>query len=129
MNRGAVPQLDAGLLVLRIGVAVSSFLLYTLPQAQAANIFIYQPGGWWTLVALSIGVFFVTIGLVTRLATSCLALSWAWAAYTELRMGQHWDGFPVRSILFCFVLVTLALTGPGKFSLSSILLLHKKPGH
>jgi uncharacterized membrane protein YphA (DoxX/SURF4 family) len=129
MNRVAVPQLDVGLLVLRVGVAVSSFLLFTLPQTQAANIFTDQPRGWWTLVALSIGAFFVIFGLVTRLATSCLALSWAWAAYSELRMGQHWDGFPVRSILFCFVLVTLALTGPGKFSLSSILQLRKKPGH
>jgi len=110
------PRIDAGLLTLRVGIAISFILLYALPQAQSAEVFGYHPGRYWPLVALSFGAAAVLLGVATRLVSACLALSWAWAAYIELASGQRWESLPVRAVLFLILFATLALTGAGRFS-------------
>ena len=109
------PRIDTGLLILRIGIAISSILLYALPQSQSAEVFSRH----WPLVVLSLGAALVSLGVATRLLSACLALSWAWAAYIELEAGQRWEALPIRAILFVFLFATLALTGGGKFSVDN----------
>jgi uncharacterized membrane protein YphA (DoxX/SURF4 family) len=113
------PRINAGLLTLRVGIAISFILLYALPQSQSAEVFSYNPGRYWPLVALSFGAALVSLGVATRLLSACLALSWAWAAYIELEAGQRWGALPVRATLFLILFATLALTGAGKFSVDN----------
>ena len=113
------PRIDAGLLTLRVGVAISFILLYALPQSQSAEVFGHHPVSYWPLVALSFGAAAVSLGVATRLVSVCLALSWACAAYVELEAGQRWESLPIRAVLFLILFATLALTGAGRFSVDN----------
>lgn len=108
---------DAGLLILRVGLGICFILLLALKQSNAAAVFVSHPGRLWPLVALSAGALFVVIGFFTRVTAIVMAFSWVWAMYSGLHGGQRFVSLPYRSILFLIVFATLALTGPGRFSL------------
>jgi uncharacterized membrane protein YphA (DoxX/SURF4 family) len=65
----------------------------------------------------SFGAFLVACGLWTRLASSLAALSMAGALFVSLRLGEE----PLRAGLYLVFFSTLALTGPGKFSIDYLL--------
>jgi uncharacterized membrane protein YphA (DoxX/SURF4 family) len=111
---------DTGLLLLRVGLGISFVLLFALKQSEGASIFLYHPGRLWPLVGLALGATMVTFGFVTRLAACALAVSWAWALYSGLHLGQSEFNEPVRSALFSMSFFTLFLSGPGKFSIDAI---------
>jgi uncharacterized membrane protein YphA (DoxX/SURF4 family) len=117
----AAVRLEAGLLALRIGAGVSFVLLFGLKQSQGANVFIYNPGRLWPLLALSFGALLVAIGFRTRLAAGAVALAWAWAVYSGLQGRAEWFALPTRAFLYFILFTALALTGPGKFSLDYLL--------
>lgn len=122
MSAGREPRigLDAGLLLLRLGVALIFILLFALKQSAGKEVFAYHPGRVAPLVALSLGALLVTCGWLTRPAAALMALAWAWAAYSGLHAGQHWFALPVRAALFVFLFAALALTGPGRYSLDGL---------
>lgn len=109
---------NIALLILRAGLAFCFVLLFALKQSQASAIFSSHPAALLPLVALSIGAFLlVVVGLVTRPAAALSGLSWIVALYSGLHGSTEWSGVPYRSALFVFLFATLAITGPGKFSL------------
>jgi uncharacterized membrane protein YphA (DoxX/SURF4 family) len=110
---------DVGLLVLRIGAGLCFLLLFALKQSEGRTIFISHPGQSLPLVLLSIGALLVTAGLLTRLAAGIVGSCWVLVAYSALHAGWDWQVMPVRAILFAFLFATLAITGPGKFSIDS----------
>jgi putative oxidoreductase len=61
----------------------------------------------------SILALLIALGLFTRLSAACAALSMAGAFYFSLRVGEE----PLRAALYLLIFATLALTGPGRFSL------------
>ncbi len=67
----------------------------------------------YAVVNESVGALFVACGLWTRVAAFCAALSMAGALYISLRLGEE----PLRAALYLTMFSTLALTGPGKFSI------------
>src|ERR1041385_9405891 len=66
----------------------------------------------------SVGALFIALGFVTRVSAALTALSMAGALYFSLRVGEaSWHLAAVYFLSF----VTLALTGPGKFSIDQLL--------
>jgi uncharacterized membrane protein YphA (DoxX/SURF4 family) len=112
-------RIDTGLLLLRVGVGISCVLLFALKQSEGANIFLYHPGRLWPLVALALGTTMVTFGFLTRPVACALAVSWLWALYSGLHLGQAEFSEPMRSALFSISLFTLFLSGPGRFSIDA----------
>jgi hypothetical protein len=109
-------SIDAGLLVLRIGIGVSFAFLVALKQSEAAKIFVTPSGRLWPLLALSIGACLVVFGFFTELAAALSALGWAWAMYSGLRADMEWIVLPVRAAQYVIVFSALGITGPGSYS-------------
>ena len=114
-------HVDAGLLVLRVGMAISFVLLFSLKAAEGADVFLYHPGRLWPLVLLCVGAAVVGVGFMTRLAAGAMTVSWLWVLYSELHLGKPFFSLPVRSVLFSGLFLTLCLTGAGRFSIDGVL--------
>jgi len=66
----------------------------------------------------SVGALFIALGLFTRVSAALTAISMAGALYFSLRVGEaSWHLATVYFLSF----VTLALTGPGRFSIDQLL--------
>ena len=66
----------------------------------------------------SVGALFIALGLFTRVSAALTALSMAGALYFSVRVGEaSWQ----LAALYALSFVTLALTGPGRFSVDYIL--------
>jgi uncharacterized membrane protein YphA (DoxX/SURF4 family) len=111
------PNIDAGLLALRLGVGANFMLLFALKQAQGGAVFAFHPGRVWMLAALVLGAALVTFGALTRFAAACMALGSLWALCSGLYAHEPFYLFPVRASLFTILFTALAFTGAGKFSL------------
>jgi uncharacterized membrane protein YphA (DoxX/SURF4 family) len=123
-------RIDAGLLILRVGIGLSFIFLFGLKQSEASKIFIDLPGRSWPLVLLSIAAFAVVCGFFSRLAATLSASMWALAMYSALRVGVEWFILPIRSAEFVVLFTALAATGPGKYSLDyAIQLLLNRKGY
>jgi uncharacterized membrane protein YphA (DoxX/SURF4 family) len=114
-------RIDAGILAIRIGIALSFILLLALKQAEAAKFFAsatgtHAPNQLWPVILLSITALSVVLGFQTRLAATLAALACLYSAFAALHLGLDWFVFPVRSAEYAFLFTTLAITGPGKFS-------------
>ncbi len=72
----------------------------------------------FVVLSESVGALFIALGFFTRVSAALTALSMAGALYFSLRVGEaSWHLAAVYSLSF----VTLALTGPGKFSIDQLL--------
>lgn len=126
---GGAASLDAGLLVLRLGMGLM-FVAHGWPKMLGGPEKWEKLGGamehlgigfapvfWGLMAALSefLGGVLVALGLGTRVASAFLAFTMVVAATMHLRQG---DGFQDAShaIEAGFVFVALALTGAGRFS-------------
>jgi len=66
----------------------------------------------------SVGALFIALGLFTRVSAALTAISMAGALYFSLRVGEaSWQ----LAALYFLSFITLALTGPGKFSIDQLL--------
>lgn len=63
----------------------------------------------------SLGALLIALGLFTRLAAICAAMSMTAAFYTAMHFG--WE--PLRAFMYLFIFAALAVTGAGRFSLDS----------
>ncbi|HEY3784418.1 MAG TPA: hypothetical protein VGL55_03985 [Steroidobacteraceae bacterium] len=110
------PQLDIGLLVLRLGIGAALVLLLTLKQAAGGAEFLacFSRAGLATL--LIAGTASVAVGVRTRGVAAFMALIWASLLGAELYTGEPLYLFPVRAALFLILFAALALTGAGRFS-------------
>jgi uncharacterized membrane protein YphA (DoxX/SURF4 family) len=122
---------DAGLLVLRVGVGLSLFLIFGLQKLHDASGYLHT--GQWTFVDFnrkvglplpvllafvqtlneSVAALFAAAGLFTRPFAGSLTLGFAAATYCSLKAGEPaW----MMAFYFCLMYLTLALAGPGRFS-------------
>lgn len=128
--------LDAGLLVLRLGVGISLCVLFGLPKLKDAAAYLHT-GRWQfvdfnrkvglpepVLVAYtqslneSLGALLVAAGFLSRYAAGLLFLGFTVAAYCSVRAREEaW----LMAAYFALVFGTLMLTGPGRFSIDSML--------
>ena len=75
----------------------------------------------WFTFNESVGAFLIGCGLLTRAFAISAALGMAGALYTSVRLDEDW----LRAALYLIVFVTLALTGPGRFSIDRRLQIRK----
>ena len=75
----------------------------------------------WITFNESVGAFLIGCGLLTRAFAISAALGMAGALYTSVRLDEDW----LRAALYLIVFVTLALTGPGRFSIDRRLQIRK----
>ena len=125
---------DAGLLVLRLGVGLSIVLIFGLQKLQAGWGY-FHTGQWQfvdfnrkiglpapVLVAYlqtlneSFGALFLACGLWARYAAATLTIGFAAATVCSLKAGeQAW----LTAAYFCVIFLSLLLTGPGRFSMDA----------
>lgn len=140
MNRGAESRrwrsgVDVGLLVLRLGMGLSMFLIFGLPKLQAAVAY-WHTGQWQFVdfnrkVALpapvlcaylqslneSVVALFLAAGFLARYAAASLAFGFAVATACSLKAQEpQW----LFAAYFCLIFLSLAFTGPGRFSLDTV---------
>jgi putative oxidoreductase len=128
---------DAGLLLLRIGSALSLAVLFGLPKLSAAVAHIHSGQPWPfidfnrklglpapVLVAYyqslneSLIALLVVCGFYTRLAALSLAVGFAAATACSLKVGEpSW----LAAAYYCLMFATILLTGPGEFSIDHLL--------
>ena len=107
---------DAGLLVLRLGL-LSYFGMLFLLKVNAARSFSLGP----SLMLVILGAILAgpaIVGCFTRQVSIISSALWAWGAVSGLLAGQKWDIFPYRDVMLFMVFIVLALSGPGRYSLS-----------
>ena len=137
-------QIDYGLLVLR-GLAALLLIVYGWKKFTWLFPLISGRVAWssWgfaaqigkmgfplpTLLAVfvvlceSVGALFIAVGFFTRVSAALTALSMAGAFYFSLRVGEaSWHLAAVYALSF----VTIALTGPGRFSIDQVLKARRK---
>ena len=131
-NRG----IDAGLLLLRIGIALPLFLLFGLQKLQAGWAFLHT--GQWEFVEFnrkiglpapvliawfqalneSLVALLLACGLFSRYAAAALAIGFAGATACSLKASEPaW----MTAAFFFVVFASLLLTGPGNLSLDALL--------
>ena len=132
--------LDAGLLVLRLGVGLSLCALFGLRKLEDGAAYLHS--GHWQFVDFnrkiglpvpvlvayaqsfneSLGALLVACGFLSRYAATLLFLGFAVATYCSLRAREEaW----LMAAYFALMFGTIALTGPGRFSVDSWV---KSPG-
>jgi uncharacterized membrane protein YphA (DoxX/SURF4 family) len=131
----SAPRVDAGLLLLRLAVGLSLAIFFSLPKLIAATAHIHTGQPWPfidfnrtielpapVLIAYyqslneSLGALLLAFGFLTRPAALSLAIGFAAATYCSLKAGEQiW----LLAAAYCLMAATLALTGPGRFSVDS----------
>jgi putative oxidoreductase len=128
-------QIDAGLLLLRLGVGTLMFGLHGWARLiRGFNYSVFDaPWPFVDLVASlgfpiagafavasalseSIGAFLLAVGLFTRPAAAVLAIDMAVAVYNEISGG---DSFELPALYFIGA-VALMITGPGRYALDAL---------
>jgi uncharacterized membrane protein YphA (DoxX/SURF4 family) len=92
-----------GLLVLRIGLAISTLLLFALPQAGASEMNLLL------LIVIAAGTLVVAIGIRIRVAAAATALAWLVALGLDLAHGVPWFNSPTRAAEFAIAFAALAV--------------------
>jgi putative oxidoreductase len=126
---------DGGLLLLRVGLGVSLLLFFGTTKLHDALV--YLRTGQWTFVDFnrkaglpapvvvawlqtaneSAGALLVAAGFLTRWAAGFLGLGFTVATLCSLRAGEPaW----MTAAYFALMASTLALTGPGRFSVDAL---------
>lgn len=139
MARSAPARVDAGLLVLRLGAALSllgcfgitkigwviALLRSPAPLSSSGFAQLIRSMGFPAPLFLALCAvlnetvtpLFVASGFFIRVAATIGALGMTGALYTSLRLGEE----PVRAALYVVAFATLAFTGAGKYSVDEIL--------
>ena len=110
-------SVDAGLLILRAGLLTFFVLLLTLKKVNAMGSFAVGPAIVFLVIATCLAVP-VILGYFTRQLAIISCALWAFGAVGNLIAGQKWDLFPYRDVLVFLLFLVLAVTGPGRYSLS-----------
>ena len=127
--------LDSGLLALRLGIGFGLFWLHGRAKLVSASAYLLSaqkwdfvnvvaslgfpvPGAFAAAAALteSVGALLLAAGLLTRTAGAALAFNMAVAIALHLRGGQT----PELALLYLLPALSLALTGPGRYSLDCL---------
>lgn len=132
MRSPSPSRVNAGLLVLRLGAGLSLLFLFGLPKVRDAVTYFHT--GHWAFVDFnrkvglplpvlvacyqtlneSLGALLVACGFFTRIAAASLAAGFAAAAGCSLKAGEAaW----LDAALYCVMFASLAVAGPGRFSL------------
>jgi uncharacterized membrane protein YphA (DoxX/SURF4 family) len=109
--------------VLRSGAPLASSGLAPLIHAMGFP----APGvlGLCATLSESVGALLVACGLFTRLAAGVGTIAMAVALDVSLRLGEE----PLRALLYLVIFGSLAVAGPGQFSLDRLLRSHQQaPG-
>ena len=99
-----------GLLVLRIGLAIATLLLFALPQAGAGKMNLVL------LIAIAAGTLVVAIGIQIRIAAAATALAWLIALGLDLGHGVRWFNSPTRAAEFAIAFAALAVADQARMS-------------
>ena len=75
----------------------------------------------WATFNESIGALLIGCGFLTRILAASSALEMAGALYVSVRLGEDW----LRAALYLIIFISLAFTGPGKFSVDHLLARNK----
>lgn len=110
------PQLDLGLLVLRLGLGTAVVLLFTMKQAEGGTEFLIPVARAGLTTLLVAGTSLVAVGVGTRWVAAYMAMIWALLLCAELYTGEPFYLFPVRAALFLILFTALAMAGAGRFS-------------
>jgi uncharacterized membrane protein YphA (DoxX/SURF4 family) len=132
-------RIDHGLLVLRLGAGISLLGAFGLTKLREAVMFTLAGHSWpfvdanrnmglpapvivawYQTLNESLGALLVTVGFLSRVAAASLGLGFLAATYLSLKAGE--DGASmIAASCYCLMFSTLALTGPGRFSIDDLL--------
>ena len=104
IDRTTAPRRE-GFLVLRIGLAVSTLLLFLLPQASGTQINLALE------IVIAAGTLVVASGIAVRIAASVTALAWLCELAIGLAQHVRWVNSPTRSMEFAIAFAALAVAG------------------
>jgi putative oxidoreductase len=126
---------DSGLLALRLGIGFGLFWLHGRAKLGSASGYLFSARKWdfvnvvaslgfpapaafatAAAIAESLGALLLAVGLLTRSAGAAVAFTMVVAISLHLRGGQT----PELALLYLLPAVSLALTGPGRYSLHSL---------
>lgn len=127
-SRFGTASTDAGLLVLRLGLAFSYLFLVLKHHAEAAEVLSGHSGAAWPAILLSVPAFCVAVGFLTEVAAVLSAAAWIWALLSSLQSAQPWVVLPVRDAIYVILFAALAVTGPGKYSVLSSMVALRRDG-
>jgi putative oxidoreductase len=126
---------DAGLLVLRLWAGVSLLVFFGIPKLGDAAHFTFA-GGPWSFIAFnqkiglpapvlvayletlneSLGALLLALGLIARPAAAIVAFGFAVATACSLMAREEaW----LIAAFYCIAAATVALAGPGRFSIDA----------
>jgi putative oxidoreductase len=123
------PAADAGLALLRISAGLLLLFLHGLGKIPPQEGFVGWIGGmgfpapllfaWLATIAEVVGALLIALGLFTRPAALYVAIHFAVVVF----VAHAGDALADRelAILFGVIALTLALTGPGRYSLDAML--------
>jgi putative oxidoreductase len=127
--------LNSGLLALRLGIGFGLFWLHGRAKLVSASAYLLSARKWdfvnvvaslgfpapfafaaAAALAESVGALLLAVGLLTRPAGAAVAFTMTVAISLHLRGSQT----PELALLYLLPAVSLALTGPGRYSLDSL---------
>jgi uncharacterized membrane protein YphA (DoxX/SURF4 family) len=134
-------RVDAGLIVLRLGAGLSLFIFFGSTKLKDAATFAHAGHSWsfvdfnrrvglpapvivacYQTLNESLGAVLVACGFLSPLAAASLALGFTGATYLCAKSGES---ATFIAGVYCLIFLTLALTGPGKYSIDGSLALLK----
>ena len=137
----ATKRIDIGLLVLRIGSGLSLFLVFAILKLKDSEAY-FVNGQPWPFVQFMRGINFpapvlssvvqtlnesicgllIACGLMTRISGALLAFGFLVAFFCSMKA----KGDVIVPGYFVVMFATLALTGPGRFSIDHLLQTRRK---
>lgn len=126
---------DAGLLVLRLGAGLLLAFAHGLGKIPPSEGFIGATAemgfplpalfAWAAALSEFAGGLLLAVGLATRPAAVFVAITMAVAAF--IRHGADPIGEGEKALVFLVVAIALALAGPGRWSVDSVLARRSRP--
>lgn len=134
-SRWRTRLVDSGLLALRLGIGFGLFWLHGRAKLVSAAAYLLSAQKWdfvnvvaslgfpapaafaaAAALAESVAALLLAVGLLTRPAGAAVAFTMAVAISFHVRAGQT----PELALLYLLSAVSLALTGPGRYSLDCL---------